>query len=175
MMIKQFPAIKQSVITGTLILAAILTSFASAASAQTLNAASNAAGASPHGRSIQAAAPAAGRSYCVSDYIMDNVPRGSQTAVPWTLCVVGDGKGDYRAQVNITPIHRVQLAARLHVELSYGSRALANTREYVTPYVPITIATGWVHWGSHGTYCATFWNHDGLGYYVIGERACGKF
>jgi hypothetical protein len=42
MMIKQFPAIKRGVVTGTLILAAILTSFASAASAQTLNAASNA-------------------------------------------------------------------------------------------------------------------------------------
>jgi len=105
---------------------------------------------------------------------MDNVPRGSQIAVPWTLCVVGDGKGNYRAQVNITPIHRAQLAARLHVELSYGSRALANTREYVTPYVPITIATGWVRWGASGTYCATLWNHDELGYYVIGERACGS-
>jgi hypothetical protein len=116
------------------------------------------------------------RSYCVYDNIMDNVPRGSQIAVSWTLCVVGDGNGNYRAQVNIGLATSSQLAARLHVELShYPSQTLANTAEYVTPYAPITIATSWVPWNFPGIYCATFWNHDELGYYVIGEPACGGF
>jgi len=51
-MIRKFPAIRLGTVTGSLILAGILASLASAASAQTLHLASNTAAAFAYGRGI---------------------------------------------------------------------------------------------------------------------------
>ena len=106
--------------------------------------------------------------------VMENVPRGSEIAAPNALCIARDNSnGRLRAYDEIRPPHRIQLAARLHVQLTDNGRTLANSREYVVPHAPITILTPWVR-PHHGNLCAVLWNHDGLGYYRV-ERTCHRF
>lgn len=106
--------------------------------------------------------------------VMDNVPRGSQIAAPNALCIARDNSnGRLRAYDEIRPPHRIQLAARLHVQLTANGRTLANSREYVVPHAPVTILTRWAR-PHHGNLCAVLWNHDGLGYYRV-ERVCHRF
>jgi len=126
------------------------------------------------------AAPEAGAhrviSACKRYPWMENVPRGSTLAAPNTLCVQRFDRGSYtayRAIVVINPPHRIQLAARLVVTLVSGGHRIARSREYVTPWAPVTIRTR-LYKVPDGRYCARLWNHDVLGYYRF-EGGCHRF
>lgn len=142
-----------------------------------------------------AATPAGGagrfEAACAATPLMNNVPRGSETSVEWELCAMTDGRGNWEGMVRIcgagAPTSSCvgqrcgeRVAARLHVELSINgpSHSIANSREVLEPTTckrSQYFNTGWHRHGGGGWYCATLWNHDGLGFYAVvpGEVSLG--
>lgn len=122
---------------------------------------------------LMASSASAAAYHCENYPYLRNVPRFLKLFAPHSLCVArGGSQGhEYEALDVINPPHTMTLAARLHVQLLHNGNSIANSREYVTPTAPLTIATGWIHDAAGGVYCARLWNHDSLGYYIV-EAHC---
>ena len=128
---------------------------------------------------------------CAATPLMNNVPRGSEMAVEWQLCVMTNGRGSWEAQVKICGAGapttscvgqrcNAHLLGRLHVELSITGteHVIAQSREVLEPVTckPSSfITTGWHSHAGSGWYCGTLWNHDALGFYAVvpGQVALG--